>query len=253
MCAYYCYVLFAPSSWPLQISCSPCCVVTTLGCSQNNLLAPISFWVAGNSTEAVLYLPAWPDEHRKTEYSGLSLGTGSMNFFCLESPTNMELWSFDSEPPVLTVSGVPLMEPVSQTSHFSISHPVFLFHSRFPSSRIFMCLEPFTLAPYFFLFFLGWHTQYMEVPRLGVKSELQLQAYSSATYNARSELYSEPYRGWGLNLNPHGYRSGSQPNQPQQELPLFFPFFLNWWFSFGTTLPPRGRLAMSADIFGCDN
>ena len=33
----------------------------------------------------------------------------------------------------------------------------------------------------FFLFFLGLHLQHMEVPRLGVKSELQLPAYSTAT------------------------------------------------------------------------
>ena len=33
----------------------------------------------------------------------------------------------------------------------------------------------------FFLVFLGPHPQHMEVPRLGVKSELQLLAYASAT------------------------------------------------------------------------
>ena len=32
-----------------------------------------------------------------------------------------------------------------------------------------------------FFFFLGPHLQYMEVPRLGVKSELQLPAYATAT------------------------------------------------------------------------
>ena len=34
---------------------------------------------------------------------------------------------------------------------------------------------------FFFLFFLGLHLWHMEVPRLGVKSELQLPAYTTAT------------------------------------------------------------------------
>ena len=34
---------------------------------------------------------------------------------------------------------------------------------------------------FFFLVFLGPHPQYMEVPRLGVESELQLLAYTTAT------------------------------------------------------------------------
>ena len=37
-----------------------------------------------------------------------------------------------------------------------------------------------------FLVFLGPHPQHMEVPRLGVKSELQLPAYTTAHSNARS-------------------------------------------------------------------
>ena len=38
------------------------------------------------------------------------------------------------------------------------------------------------LFTYFFiLFFLGLHLQHMEVPRLGVKSELKLQAYTTVT------------------------------------------------------------------------
>ena len=32
-----------------------------------------------------------------------------------------------------------------------------------------------------FCFFLGLHLQHMEVPRLGVESELQLPAYATAT------------------------------------------------------------------------
>ena len=34
---------------------------------------------------------------------------------------------------------------------------------------------------YLFLVFLGQHPQHMEVPRLGVRSELQLLAYATAT------------------------------------------------------------------------
>ena len=34
---------------------------------------------------------------------------------------------------------------------------------------------------FFFLFFKGPHLQHMEVPRLGVKSELQLLSYATAT------------------------------------------------------------------------
>ena len=34
---------------------------------------------------------------------------------------------------------------------------------------------------FFLLFFLGPHPRHMEVPRLGVQSELQLPAYTTAT------------------------------------------------------------------------
>ena len=39
--------------------------------------------------------------------------------------------------------------------------------------RVFLCL--------FFPFFLGLHLQHMEIPGLGVESELQLPAYATAT------------------------------------------------------------------------
>ena len=39
-----------------------------------------------------------------------------------------------------------------------------------------------------FAFFLRLHPQHMEVPRLGVKSGLQLPAYSTATATARQDL-----------------------------------------------------------------
>ena len=39
---------------------------------------------------------------------------------------------------------------------------------------------------FFFFFFLGLHLRHMEVPMLGVKSELQLTAYTAAHGNAGS-------------------------------------------------------------------
>ena len=46
---------------------------------------------------------------------------------------------------------------------------------------------------FFFFVFLGPHPWHMEVPRLGVKSELQLPAYTTATVTpdpAASEIYT---------------------------------------------------------------
>jgi len=47
---------------------------------------------------------------------------------------------------------------------------------------------------FLFLIFLGLHPQHMEVPRLGVQSELQLPAYATttATANAGSEPHLQP-------------------------------------------------------------
>ena len=42
-------------------------------------------------------------------------------------------------------------------------------------------MEAFFFFFFFFPFFLGLHSRHMEVPRLGVKSELQLLAYTTAT------------------------------------------------------------------------
>jgi len=39
----------------------------------------------------------------------------------------------------------------------------------------------FSPAPFLFSVFLGWHLQHMEVPRLGVQSELQPRTYARAT------------------------------------------------------------------------
>ena len=41
--------------------------------------------------------------------------------------------------------------------------------------------KPLCLAFMIFFFFLGPHPQHMEVPRLGVKLELQMLAYTTAT------------------------------------------------------------------------
>ena len=68
---------------------------------------------------------------------------------------------------------------------------------------------------FFFFFFKG--LQHMEVPRLGVKSELQLPAYTTATAtrdpshvcDLHRSLWQlgvlNPLRGQGSNLHPHGY------------------------------------------------
>ena len=52
----------------------------------------------------------------------------------------------------------------------------------FPSKALF----------FYFVFFVGPHPQHMEVPRRGVKSELQLPAYSYSHSNAGSEPHLRP-------------------------------------------------------------
>ena len=47
-----------------------------------------------------------------------------------------------------------------------------------------LCHETITVCLVSFLFFLGLHPRHVEVPRLGVKSELQLPAYTTATATA---------------------------------------------------------------------
>ena len=71
------------------------------------------------------------------------------------------------------------------------------------------------VTAFFFFFVLRLHPQHMEIPRLGVESELQLLVYTKAI--ARSELRLQPTpqlmatldpqpteRGWGSNPQPHG-------------------------------------------------
>ena len=56
---------------------------------------------------------------------------------------------------------------------------------------------PFYLFIYFlFLCFLGPHLQHMEVPRLGVKSELQLLAYTTATTQDPSHVFDLHHSSW---------------------------------------------------------
>ena len=64
-----------------------------------------------------------------------------------------------------------------------------------------------SLSPFFFFFFffgfLGPHPQYMEVPRLGVESELQRPAYTTATAmqdpSCICDLHHSPRQRWILN------------------------------------------------------
>ena len=75
----------------------------------------------------------------------------------------------------------------------------------------------------FFFFFLGPHPWHMEVPRLEVKSELQLPANTTATAMRDLSLVCDLYhssqrcgilnplsRAGDQNLHPHGYQLGPQ-------------------------------------------
>ena len=55
----------------------------------------------------------------------------------------------------------------------------------------------------------------MDVPRLGVDSELQLPTYTTATAMSDPEPSEQ---GQGSNPCPHGYSSGSLTTEPQPEL-----------------------------------
>ena len=80
-----------------------------------------------------------------------------------------------------------------------------------------LIFQHFYSIKYFFVF-LGPHLRHIKVPWIGVKSELKLLAYTTATATPRSEpglrptpeLTSmvDPYLtewGQGLNPHPHGY------------------------------------------------
>ena len=80
----------------------------------------------------------------------------------------------------------------------------------------------------FVFVFLGPRLWHMEVPRLGVESELQLLAYSTATatpdlrrvcvlYTPQLTATPDPQpteQGQGLNPHPHGCQSGSLTTEP---------------------------------------
>ena len=114
---------------------------------------------------------------------------------------------FWGSPVLSSIAVIPICIPLS-------SEGVFLFY-RFPPA-FFICRH--FNDSHFFLF-LWPHLQHMEIHRLGVKSELQLPAYTTATatwyptctfdlhcsYSNAGSLPTE----WGQRLNqyPHGYYS----------------------------------------------
>ena len=65
------------------------------------------------------------------------------------------------------------------------------YHSRLCLSLLCVCLTSLCLSFYFLPFFLTLHLQHMEVPRLGVESELQLSSYAidMALPNQISDLH----------------------------------------------------------------
>ena len=78
--------------------------------------------------------------------------------------------------------------------------------------------------------FLRLHPLHVDIRRLGVESELQLLAYTTATTAMPdpSQVCSLHHSSWqcrillpteSLTTDPHGYWSDSQPAEPQQELP----------------------------------
>ena len=84
----------------------------------------------------------------------------------------------------------------------------------------------------FFCLFRATLTAQGEVPRLVVKSELQLPAYTTAIamlyMNCFCELHHSSWQQWILNLlnHPHGSQSSSLTTEPQREL-LNFKFYVS--------------------------
>ena len=85
-----------------------------------------------------------------------------------------------------------------------------------------VCVSVFVCGHFFLSFvLLGLHPRHLEVPRLGVKSELQLPTCTTATamwdlspvcdrhHSSRQHQTSHTERGQGSNLHPHGYWSDS--------------------------------------------
>ena len=79
-------------------------------------------------------------------------------------------------------------------------------HVGFNISKVRMiCKGSFVFV--FVFCFLGPYPQHMEVPRLGVESELQLPSCTTATVMPDPQ----PTEGQGLNSHPRGYQLGSLP------------------------------------------
>ena len=105
------------------------------------------------------------------------------------------------------------------------------------------CGDKFTYPlPLFFFVFLGPHPRHMEVPRLGVESELQLPAYAIATatpdLSRTCKLHHSSWqrrilnpRGQGSNLHPHGYWLGLLPlsHNRSSSHPLYIIFIPTPW------------------------
>ena len=68
---------------------------------------------------------------------------------------------------------------------------------------LYVCYASITFFQIFFFLLLGPHPQHMEIPRLGIKSELQLPAYATATatpdLNQVCNLYHSSQQRWILN------------------------------------------------------
>ena len=65
-----------------------------------------------------------------------------------------------------------------------------------------VCEIPYFIFIYL-VFFLGWHLQHVEVPRLGIESELQLPTYTTATAtqdpSCVCDLHHSSQQHWILN------------------------------------------------------
>ena len=129
--------------------------------------------------------------------------------------------SCDSVNRILCEGGVLPVSPDSLCTP-ALPTPPALSPSRFPfcyqDGKGSVGSSPLNRSPYFFSFYLGLHPWCMEVPRLGVESELHLPAYTTATANVGSEPSLRPTsqlmatanlrpteRGQGSNLYPHEY------------------------------------------------
>ena len=90
---------------------------------------------------------------------------------------------------------------------------------------------------FFCLFFKGPHLWHMKVLRLAVESELQLEAYTTATAMWDPSLICDPHHSSQQIWIPDPLSKARDQtacswilvriisNAPQQELPVFFPFF----------------------------